>query len=228
MTAAATTSQAVLALLDDTSQGAAIIEWSALLARALQRELELVYIESTQAMLAAALPQTRVLAHAGAQWQPFAPSDVERGFRAQVERLRSLAGTIAPRHAVSWQLRTVRAALPQAALELFAAEELLFVGSPIPLRPLARRDPPSRRARAVLVAGVTDGSEAGARSVAIATQLAQALSAPLQVLRLTPGRDPAAPLLPGGPLQADIVVLPRALATRHHLSRVPCPVLLVA
>jgi hypothetical protein len=228
MNLAATTTRAVLALLDDTRQGAAIIEWSALLARALRRELELVYVESTQALLAAALPQTRVLAHAGAHWQPFAPTDVERGFRAQVERLRSLAGSIAPRHAVGWQLRTVRGALPQAALELFAAEELLFVGSPLPVPPFARRDTAGRRERAWRVVGLTNDSEAGARGIAVATQLAQALSGSLQVLRLTPGRDPSAPLLPSGPLQADIVVFPRALATLHHLARVPCPVLLVA
>lgn len=228
MNLAATTTRAVLALLDDTSEGAAIIEWSALLARALQRELELVYIESTQALLAAALPQTRVLAHAGAQWQPFAPPDVERGFRAQVERLRALARSIAPRHAVSWRLRTVRGALPQAALELFGAEELLFVGSPMPIRPAALRGAACGRARAVRVAGVTDDSEAGARSIAVANQLARVLSASLQVLRLTPGCDPAAPLLPGRPLQADIVVLPRVLATRHRLACVPCPALLVA
>jgi hypothetical protein len=228
MNLAATTTHAVLALLDDTSQGATIIEWSALLARTLRRELELVYVESTQALLAAALPQTRVLAHAGAQWQPFAPPDVERGFRAQAERLRVLAGSIAPRHAVGWQLRTVRGALPQAALELFATEELLFVGSSMPFRPLALRGAARQRAHAVRVAAVADDSAAGARSIVVATQLAQALSASLQVLRLTPGHDPAAPLLPGGPLQADIVVVPRALATLRQLAHVPCPVLLVA
>jgi hypothetical protein len=221
----------VLAVLDDTVEGALVIEWSAALAHTLQRELAVVYVESTPALVAAALPGTLVLAHAGAQWAPFTPPDVERGFRVQVQRLRTLAGAITLRHAVNWSLRTVRGALPHTALELLAEGDLLFVASPLPLRLLhASRGsgaaaPPTRATR---VATVTDGSEAGARGVRAATQLAQALSAPLQVLQLAPGEDASAPLLRAGLQHADVLVLPRALASQRSLARAPCPTLLVA
>ncbi len=215
----------VLAVLDDTVEGALVIEWSAALAHTLQRELAVVYVESTPALGAAALPGTRVLAHAGAQWAPFTPPDVERGFRLQAERLRALAGPISLRHAVNWSLRTLRGALPRTAFELFTEADLLFIASPLPLRVLHMRGGP---ARAVRVAAVTDGSDAGARGVRAATQLAQALAAPLQVLQLAPGEDATEPLLRAGLQHADVLVLPRALASQRSLARVPCPALLVA
>jgi K+-sensing histidine kinase KdpD len=218
----------ILALLDDTAEGAALIEWSARLARVLQRELELVYVENTQALAAAALPDTRVLAHAGGPWQAFAPQDIERGFRMQAERLRTLAGAIGSRHAVDWSLRTLRGTLAQAALGLFGDEDLLFVGSPMPLRALAQRGMPGRRTRPAVVLLATDERGAGARDRAAATQLAREWSALLQVLTVAPGADLAELLLRGSPLQADLLVLPRALATQRGLARVPCPALLVA
>jgi hypothetical protein len=221
----------VLAVLDDTVEGALVIEWSALLAHTLRRELAVVYVESMAALGAAALPGTQVLAHAGAQWAPFTPPDVERGFRAQAERLRALAGPITLRHAVNWSLRTVRGALPHTAFELCTEGDLLFVASPLRLRatrPLAGVRRSLAPARAARVATVTDGSEAGARAVQVATQLAQALSAPLQVLQFVPADD-ATGWLPGAGLQhADVLVLPRALASQRMLARAPCPALLVA
>jgi hypothetical protein len=221
----------VLAVLDDTVEGALVIEWSAALAHTLQRELALVYVESTPALGAAALPGTQVLAHAGAQWAPFTPPDVERGFRAQAQRLRALAGPISLRHRVNWSLRTVRGALPHAAFELFAEGDLLFVASPLPLRLLPRSrgsGGPGQPAFAARVATVTDGSEAGARAVHVATQLAQALSAPLQVLQIAPGEDATERLLRAGLQHADVLVLPRTLASQRSLARAPCPALLVA
>jgi hypothetical protein len=223
--------RSVLAVLDDTVEGALVIEWSAALAHTLQRELALVYVESMPALGAAALPGTQVLAHAGAQWTPFTPPDVERGFRAQAQRLRALAGPITLRHAVNWSLRSVRGSLPQAALALFAEGDLLFVASPLPLRMLR---PPrgagsrQRAARAALVATATDGSEAGARAVHAAAQLAQALSAALQILRLAPGEEATEALLRAGLQHADVLVLPRALASPRRLANATCATLLVA
>ena len=230
-TALVTPPRHVLAVLDDTVDGALVIEWSAALAHTLQRELAVVYVESTAALGAAALPGTQVLAYAGAPWTPFTPPDIEQAFRAQTQRLRALAGAITLRHAVNWSLRTVRGALPRAAFELFTEGDLLFVASPLPLRMLRPARGPGdvgRPARAARVATVTDGSEAGARGVQAATQLARALSAPLQVLPLAPGDDATEPLLRAGLQHSDVLVLPRALATQRLLARAPCPALLVA
>lgn len=215
----------LLALLDDATGGATLIDWSARLARALHCDLELVYLESTDALRAAALPQTQVLAHIGAQWAPFGPPDVERGFRAQQARLRDLAGRIAPRHAVAWQLRSVRGAMPQAAFELSGAAELLFVGAPAPLGPPAMQAPAPARARALRVASLSAQGDAAAaaRCRAAAARLAQALSASLLEWRIDPERGPAEP-----PPAADILVLPRALASAPRLTRWARPVLLVA
>ena len=68
----------VLVLLDDTAAATAAIELSSLVARQVQRPLEVVYIESASALRAAALPLARVLAPGG-DWAPLAPQDVERG-----------------------------------------------------------------------------------------------------------------------------------------------------
>ena len=69
--------------------GAALLELASPLARALQRELSVVYVESTRSLVAAALPFTQVLPHSGLQWLPLQPGDVEQGFRAHEARLRA-------------------------------------------------------------------------------------------------------------------------------------------
>jgi len=218
----------ILALLDDSDEGGSAIEWSVRLAQTMQRSFELVYLESTPALLAAAMPGSRVLAHAGAQWAPFSPPDVERGFRMQAERLRALAEAITLRHTVSWSLRIERGALPNAAFGPFADEQLLLLGAPLPLQPLWPRRSAAQARHAPLVAGASDGSAAGERSVAVARQLAGMRKAGLQVLAMAPGADAADVARHAGLQRSDLLVLPRALASRRGLLRAPCPVLLVA
>ena len=218
----------VLAVLDDTLDAARVIEWSASLALTLRRDLGIVYVQSTAALVAASLPFTQVLEPAGAQWAPFAPLDVERGYRAQAELLRSLAERTAQRHDLSWSLRTMRGALPQLVFDAFAESDLLFLG---PL-PALRLNPPGAlpriAKRRLQLAVVSDGSEAGAQVVALATRLADALSASLHVIRIEPDGPPGASVLQSAAAHADLLVLPRTLASPGNLARLSCPALLVA
>jgi len=204
---------ALTAMLDDSTAGAALIECAAGLARRLHRSLALVYVEDTVALSAAVLPQTRVLAHAGAEWSPFGPADIERAWRAQASRLRTLAGDIVPRHAVAWSLSTVRAVWPRAAIELFEANDLLFIG--------ASRRLPRQPTGVVLL--LDDGSAAAGRALVLAQALSESLRANLLVRPLAEG-DVAAQPVP----QALACVLPRGRATPAQLRRATCPLLLVA
>lgn len=133
----------VLVLLDDTAAATAAIELSSLVARQVQRPLEVVYIESASALRAAALPLARVLAPGG-DWAPLAPQDVERGYALQAARLRALTERIALRDSVCWSMRVVRGALAQAALELRAQSDLVLVGGAVRWR--RSRRPPRRTA----------------------------------------------------------------------------------
>lgn len=211
-------SGAVQAVLGDDGGSAAVIECAAALAQAQQRELSLVYVESTLAWQAAALPAALALAHLGAAWSPFAPEDVERGWRAQSARLRALAGTIAPRHAVAWSLHTVRGELPRVAVDLSDATDLLLVAAGAALRPLGRR------AGAGAVTWLRDeGNDAAALGQRAASNLAQAL----RVLTAARGDDAAFDALLRNARAAETWVLPRGRATPRRLAGMPCAVLLV-
>ena len=212
----------VQAVLGDDSRSAAVIECAAALAQAQQRVLSLVYVESTLAWQAAALPAALALAHLGAAWSPFAPEDVERGWRAQSARLRALAGTIALRHAVAWSLHTVRGELPRVAVELSDATDLLLVAAGAALRPLGWR------AGAGAVTWLRDeGNDAAALGQRAASNLAQALRVPLRVLTAAPGDDAAFDALLRSARAAETWVLPRGRATPRRLAGMPCAVLLV-
>jgi nucleotide-binding universal stress UspA family protein len=214
----------VLALVDDSAAGAAVIDCSAALAQALQRELSLVYVESTLALQAAALPIAQVLSHAGAAWSPFDPQDLERGWRAQAARMRTLAQDLAARRAVTWSLRTVRGRLPQLAMEWVGPAGLLVIGGCAMASTGAAALPPRRR-----LAVLDDGSAAAARARDLAVRLAQTLPATLQVLHVA-ARDDAAAVdaLIDAARGADALVLPHGQATPPRLARLRSPVLLVA
>jgi hypothetical protein len=223
----------VLAVLDDAAAGETLLELSCALARTLQRELTLVYVESARSLVAAALPITQVLPHAGLAWQPLRPQDVEQGFRAHAARLRELATRIALPDAVNWSLRVMRGELPSAARDLAAESDLLFLATaPPPQPPTPARRRPVRPRRVVAVAG-DPGAASGSdrRALAVAQQLAQALAAELETMPA----DAAARLAGGAGVldtltRPDVLVLPRAPLTpaaRSALLLLRLPVLIV-
>jgi K+-sensing histidine kinase KdpD len=220
-------SSQVLAVLDDAAAGAAVLELSSTLARALERDLLVVYVENTRSLVAAALPFTQVLSHAGSQWVPLQSADVEQGFRAHATRLRALAARIAVRHAVSWTLRVMRGSLADAAIDLRDESDLLLLATTPSLKPLGLG--PTHRARhRPVVAVVGNGSEAGERALGVATRLAQALAGVLE----TACADTTAMLMGDvGTLatlaRTDVLVLPRAALDAAALATLRCPVLLV-
>jgi hypothetical protein len=217
----------VLAVLDDAAAGAAALELSSTLAHALRRALSVVYVESARSLVAAALPFTQVLSHAGSGWVPLLPADVEQGFRAHAARLRQLAERIALRDAVSWSLRVVRGSLPGAAIDLYAESDLLLLATaPPPRLPGEGRTRRPRRQPVVTV--VTEGSEAGQRALVVATRLAQALAAVLETARVEPASDPTRQAATLSALsRSDVLVLPRAHVDPITLAMLRCPVLLV-
>lgn len=216
-----TAAHQLLALLDDAAQAAPLIELSSALAQVLRRPLEVVYVESTAALLAAALPVTRVLAPGGAQWQPFDALDVERGYRSQATRLRALIERLARRQAIEGSLRVVRGALQQAALELQPRSDLMLLGSSagVPTLAAPRRSGP-RPVRVVAVIG--DESEAGRAARRVAEEVARALGG---VLAEPSAGDEAALL--AGSLRCELLVLPRTRVAPRLLAGLRQPTLLV-
>jgi hypothetical protein len=216
--------QQVLALLDDAALARRALEFSSAIARQLQRPLEVVYVESAPALLAASLPFTQVLAHGAAQWLPLEPQDVERGYRAQEARLRELAERITLRHTVHWSMRIMRGALPQAAFELRAQSDLMLVGcaAGAPLSAAFGRPQAQPRGRPVITV-VADDSAAGRQAQQVAQQVAQALGGVLGLHRAE-GVTLAAVARAG---RCDLLVLPRALAAPGVLAALAQPALLV-
>lgn len=206
----------VLAVLDDASGAGALIEASCALAQLVQRELQLVFVESAAAMAAAELPATRVLAQGAQAWSPFAPEDVERGWRTQAARLRALAERASTQRTVRWSMRVTRGALRQTVLALRHETDLLLV-APAPAH-LALAEARPRRAG---IAALDDGSAAGHEAVAIAGRLAQALSAPLRVCKID--GQPALPPLGA----ARLVVAPASRLAAPAVAELRVPLLLV-
>jgi hypothetical protein len=211
----------VLALLDDAALAREVIEMSSILARQLQRPLEVIYVESAPALLAAALPFAQVLAHGATQWAPFAPEDVERGYRAQAQRLRELAERLLTHQTVTWSMRVVRGALQQIALELQSQSDLVVIARAAGAAALPTLRRP-QRARRPIVTAVVDDSAAGQTAREVAQQVAKALGGMLLV-RQTAGAG-ITPALVG---RCDLLVVPRSLVQAGDLTRLEQPALLV-
>jgi len=206
------TAKQVLVLLDDAAAGAALLMLSSALAQALQRNLDLVFVESSRSLAAAALPFTQVLPHSGAGWVPLSTEDVEQGFRAHAARLRDLAARIAPQHRVDWSLRVVRGNLDAMAASLHGDSDLLLLPA---LRHVASPRSPLKRRTVVAVA--RDGDTLALQARDVATTLAGALDGVLET-RQQSGLERAPP---------DVLVVPRLLLSPRLLSERRCPLLLV-
>jgi hypothetical protein len=191
----------------------------------MQRDLAVVYVESQSALSAAALPVTRVLAHAGAQWTPFAPQDVERGYRAQAARLRELIAQLPPRYAARCSMRVTRGALQQTALELLAQTDLILVGSMSSAAALSLREPARTRGRRVVTA-LTDGTARGDAAVSLARQVAAELKAVVHVARFGSGTTAGASTLAES-MRCDLLVAPRALLDAQTMARLACATLII-
>jgi len=217
----------VLALLDDAASGAALLELASPLARALRRELSVVYVESTRSLVAAALPFAQVLAPSGHQWMPLQEGDVEQGFRAHVARLRQLTARVALRDALHWSLRVMRGEIAEAASRLQSESDLLLLagGTPLPSRAAVALPPVRRRP---VVATLGDGDEASQRAMRVATQLAEALAGAVQTAHLDRGaRLLDQPERLRALARCDVIVLPRTALDLGAVSLLRCPVLLV-
>ena len=205
----------VLVVFDDQAASASVLEWSSTLASVTRRDLAVVYVENTIALRAAALPITRVLAHAGASWTPFGPEDLERAYRVQAERLRVRAEQVARRHAVRVRLRMARGAPAQAAFALAGETALVLLGVAQARRPGASPGSPH-----VLL---FDEATPSAWLRTVAQDVARSIGG-----TFTERRVDAAQLCTAlADVQADLVVLPRHLAQPAALAAARQPLLIV-
>jgi hypothetical protein len=208
----------ITVVLDDVATAAALLAWSSALARSLQRELRVVYVERTAVLAAAALPLTQALAHAAAGWVPYGPADIERGYRLQVVRLQELIRQAGERHALQASLQIVRGALHHAAMDVDGQSDLVLVGG---AALLPAPTPPVQRCRSVLV--WSDDSEQGLRLVEFASRCARSLGATPRVVHAKAQID----VLELQRAQADLLVLPRTAVSARVLALVRRPLLLV-
>jgi len=205
----------IAVVLDDAAGAALPLEWSSALAQSLQRDLQVIYVESTSVLNAAALPITQALAHAGARWQAFGPRDVERGYRLEAERLRALLQQSSAHHTVRGSLEVVRGDLHQAAWQVGAAVDLVLVGGASAAALTARA---VQRCRSVLV-WVDDGGEETEQLVSLARRCAESLGATARIVRAELSAVNQGP--------GDLLVLPRARVSALVLARLRRPALLV-
>lgn len=214
-------STTVQVALDDAAAGETALALSAALARELACELAVVFVESTASRSAAALSIAQVLPHAGSDWLPLRPDDVEQGFRAQAARLRQLAERLAGRHALRWSMRVLRGSLTEAPRLLTGESQLLFLASAPPPGPPVPRAASGRRPPLVALA-----QDAGvAQALAAATRLAHALGGTLQH---GPSLAPAgAGLRAWARARPDVLVMTRNALAPGALAGLSCPVLLV-
>jgi hypothetical protein len=201
-------------VLDDAEAAVHLLDTSCALAQLMRRELELVFVESAAALEAAALPMTRVLARAAQTWAPFAPEDVERGWRVQAARLRTLAERASARRPVHWSMRVMRGALAPAARSLREESDLLLVAAP------PSRFETARRARRLSIVAFDDGTAGGEQAIQVASRLAHALGARLETRKLS-----TQPAVAGD--GADLIVLPATALPALPLAELRAPLLLV-
>lgn len=200
----------VQVVLDDAAAGETVLALSSALARALESELAVVYVESAAALSAAELSVTQVLPHAGSPWLPLRPGDVEQGFRSHAERLRQLTERMAARHALRWSLRVMRGSLAEAPARLSGESTLLFVATAPPPGPHGASHAAGRRQPLVALAA-DDGT---AQALSAATGLARALGGLVQAG-------------PGARAWPDVLVMMRRSLAPGALALLRCPVLLV-
>jgi hypothetical protein len=217
----------VLAVLDDAGAGAVLLEISSALARSLQRELSVVFVENTRSLVAAALPFTQVLPAAGTQWRAFQPDDVEQGFRAHAARLREMAGRIAARNAIGWSLRVMRGSLGETAIHLSTeADLLLLANAPAPAGAGFGR--PTRARRRPRVSVLATEGEPGANALQVAAQVARALAGDIEVVRIDANSQRLdQPGTLAALARSDVLILARAPLDAATLAQLRCPVLLV-
>ena len=204
----------IAVVLDDVAAAATPLAWSSALARALQRELQVVYVERTSVLAAAALPMTQALAHPGAAWAPYGPADVERAYRQQVVRLQALM----QRLGLQRSLQIVRGALQHAALDIDGESDLVLVGAAAPLSGAPAAETPCHSMQVW-----ADDSEQGLRLVEFATRCARSLGAAPRVVHA------AAQVEPGEVerARADLLVMARTAVSARVLAVARRPLLLV-
>ncbi len=224
MNAGTADSRRLVVLLDDAANGIRLLELSCALARTLQRELELVFVEDTRSLSAATLPLARVLPYAGTDWIPLSPQVLEQGYRAHAARLRAIAHRIATQHSVNWSLRIMRSDLARAATDLRGESDLLLLSG---TRSLATPPGPAR-VRRTMIAVTRGPSAADARAMDVARQWAQAMAGMLETLQ-----EDAPTILAGTRSLAlrgtrpDVLVMSRAGLSVALPQPWTCPVLLV-
>ncbi len=216
-------SQRLVVLLDDAASGPQLLELSCALAQALQRELELVFVEDSRSLSAAALPLAQVLPYAATGWMPLSANAVEQGFRSHAARLRAVAQRIALQHRVPWSLRVMRGDLAAAAADLQGESDLLLLSAN---RPAAAPRPASaRRARIAVTRG---SSQADTRAMEVARQWAQAVAGMLETLQEdAPDMPPGTRPTPASRSRPDVLVMRRPVLSIELLQSWSCPVLLV-
>ena len=121
--AAPRTMRRILVGLDASPASGAALDAALRLAAELGAELDALFVEDQNLMRFAGLPFTRVVGAYSAAPRDIVPADVERGARAQADRLRqtlaSAAGAMAGNR-VTWRFRVVRG---DVAGEIMAAAE---------------------------------------------------------------------------------------------------------
>lgn len=202
-------------VLDNLTGAGASLAWGSVLARELGRELLAVYVESTSALAAAALPVTQALAHGAAAWVRYDTADMARAHRAQAARLSEQLRRASAQHHICSSLQVVRGTLAHAAIEVDERADLVLLGAQA-LSSNGKRPLPCRT---VLV--WVDGGERALPVRGIAQVCAQSLGAVIRTLRSEADVAAAMQAVSG------LVVMPRALASPVLLGRARSAVLLV-
>ncbi|MGD9788492.1 MAG: hypothetical protein AB7U30_11140 [Sulfuricellaceae bacterium] len=124
----------ILVALDGAEAALEALSTASFLASRLQAELHGLYVEDIDLLRLAGLPFARTVGHASARPQPFDFASLERAFRQQAERMRTLMEEMADRERLAWSFQVARGRLMDAMMGQSGSADLLVFCRPLALR----------------------------------------------------------------------------------------------
>ena len=180
----------IVVALDDSPHARAALEAAAEMAERMHAELVAIYVEDVDLLHTAGLPFAVEYSHYATTGRALDALAMQRRLRMQAERLRRAVGAAASRHHVRWQFRSARGRVPIELLQAAEDAEMLILGKASGARTRRMRlgttarlvVTQARRTVVILQHGAKlarpvlvpyDGTEAGARALNLAAQLAR-------------------------------------------------------
>lgn len=220
----------ILIALDASRRSLAALEAAVGLAGLLHAELQGLFVEDIDLLKLAGLPIAREVGYSSRTPRRLNVQAVERLFRSQAAKARSILESEATRAELRWSFHVKRGATTVLTLGASGEADVLIVGHErwTPRR-AAVETPLQARPSAEPVVVVYDGTSVGKRALLIGARLAAKLSRPITVLAVSEKKDQAEKLrdealgwlrdrdLPATAYERPVASGEDLIAAAHHL-----------